>query len=99
MGALRRAGHGGRGIRTGQRPLLEVVRAAGGVPTELFSAIALVTVANGALLTGTMSSRLAYGVARDRLLPNFLTKVLPGMRTPWAAIATTTALSLLLKGS
>ncbi|MEW1612741.1 MULTISPECIES: APC family permease [unclassified Streptomyces] len=77
-------------------PLLEVVRAAGGVPPELFSAIALVAVANGALLTGIMSSRLAYGMARDGLLPGFLTKVLPGRRTPWAAIATTTALSLLL---
>ncbi|MGW7090762.1 APC family permease [Streptomyces sp. NPDC054874] len=77
-------------------PLLEVVRAAGGVPAELFSAIALVAVANGALLTGIMSSRLAYGMARDGLLPRFLTKVLPGRRTPWAAIATTAALSLLL---
>ncbi|MCX4238647.1 APC family permease [Streptomyces ortus] len=77
-------------------PLLEVVRAAGGVPTKVFSAIALVAVANGALLTGIMSSRLAYGMARDGLLPNFLTKVLPGRRTPWAAIAATTALSLLL---
>ncbi|WP_240660194.1 APC family permease [Streptomyces sp. WAC 01529] len=77
-------------------PLLEVVREAGGVPTELFSAIALVAVANGALLTGIMSSRLAYGMARDGLLPGFLTKVLPGRRTPWASIAATTALSLLL---
>ncbi|MFC8536614.1 APC family permease [Streptomyces sp. NPDC057249] len=77
-------------------PLLEVVRTAGAVPTWLFSAIALVAVANGALLTGIMSSRLAYGMARDRLLPRFLTAVLPGRRTPWAAIAATTALSLLL---
>ncbi|MYT82357.1 amino acid/polyamine/organocation transporter, APC superfamily [Streptomyces sp. MnatMP-M77] len=77
-------------------PLLEVVRTAGGVPAELFSAIALVAVANGALLTGIMSSRLAYGMARDGLLPRFLTKVLPGRRTPWAAIAATSALSLLL---
>ncbi|WP_260421508.1 APC family permease [Streptomyces candidus] len=77
-------------------PLLEVVRAAGGVPPELFSAVALVAVANGALLTGIMSSRLAYGMAQDGLLPGFLTKVLPGRRTPWAAIAATGALSLLL---
>lgn len=77
-------------------PLLEVVREAGGVPTSLFSAIALVAVANGALLTGIMSSRLAFGMARDGLLPGFLTKVLPGRRTPWASIAATTALSLLL---
>ncbi|MER7722419.1 APC family permease [Streptomyces sp. NPDC096323] len=77
-------------------PLLEVVRKAGGVPTELFSAIALIAVANGALLTGIMASRLAYGMARDGLLPRFLARVLPGRRTPWAAIAATTALSLLL---
>ncbi|WP_433549317.1 APC family permease [Streptomyces sp. CA-294286] len=77
-------------------PLLEVVRAAGGVPPEVFSAVALVAVANGALLTGIMSSRLAYGMAQDGLLPGFLTKVLPGRRTPWAAIAATGALSLLL---
>lgn len=77
-------------------PLLEVVEEAGGVPTRLFSAIALVAVANGALLTGIMSSRLAYGMARDGLLPAPLTKVLPGRRTPWAAIAVTTLLAMLL---
>ncbi|MFF5437883.1 APC family permease [Streptomyces achromogenes] len=77
-------------------PLLEVVKEAGGVPPKLFSAIALVAVANGALLTGIMSSRLAYGMARDGLLPRFLTRVLPGRRTPWASIAATTALSFLL---
>ncbi|MEV6780970.1 APC family permease [Streptomyces sp. NPDC051098] len=77
-------------------PLLEVVKAAGGVPSWLFSAIALVAVANGALLTGIMSSRLTYGMARDGLLPSGLTKVLPHRRTPWVAIATTTALSALL---
>ncbi|GGL62125.1 amino acid transporter [Streptomyces fumigatiscleroticus] len=77
-------------------PLLEVVHAAGGVPPRLFGAVALVAVANGALLTGIMASRLAYGMARDGLLPGVLTKVLPGRRTPWAAIAATTALSVLL---
>ncbi|WP_371621524.1 APC family permease [Streptomyces sp. NBC_01116] len=77
-------------------PLLSVVEIAGGVPVQLFSVIALIAVANGALLTGIMSSRLAYGMARDGLLPQFLAKVLPGRRTPWAAIATTTLLSVLL---
>ncbi|MFF4091877.1 APC family permease [Streptomyces nigra] len=77
-------------------PLLEVVKEAGGVPDRLFSAIALVAVANGALLTGIMSSRLAYGMAKDGLLPSPLTKVLPGRRTPWAAIAVTTLLAMLL---
>ncbi|MGA5884755.1 APC family permease [Streptomyces cellulosae] len=77
-------------------PLLEVVKEAGGVPPKLFSAIALVAVANGALLTGIMSSRLAYGMAKDGLLPGALTKVLPGRRTPWAAIAVTSRLAMLL---
>lgn len=77
-------------------PLLEVVKAAGGVPVWLFSAIALVAVANGALLTGIMSSRLAYGMARDGLLPGVLARVLPRRRTPWVAIAVTTGLAMLL---
>ncbi|MFI7275266.1 APC family permease [Streptomyces sp. NPDC049879] len=77
-------------------PLLEVVHAAGGVPDRLFSFIALVAVANGALLTGIMTSRLTYGMARDGLLPSFLTRVLPRRRTPWAAIIVTTALSMCL---
>ncbi len=77
-------------------PLLEVVEAAGGVPTRLFSAIALVAVANGALLTGIMCSRLTYGMARDGLLPAVLTRVLPGRRTPWVAIAVTTSLAMVL---
>ncbi|MFI9343594.1 APC family permease [Streptomyces sp. NPDC052773] len=82
-------------------PLLEVVKEAGGVPLLLFSAIALVAVANGALLTGIMASRLAFGMARDGLLPSPLAKVLPGRRTPWAAIAATTApaMALALTGS
>lgn len=77
-------------------PLLEVVRAAGIVPPVLFSVVALVAVANGALLTGIMSSRLAYGMARDGLLPSVLGRVLPGRRTPWVAVLVTTALSALL---
>ncbi|WP_394275533.1 APC family permease [Luteococcus sp.] len=77
-------------------PLLEVVRAAGGVPVVVFSLIALVAVANGALLTGIMGSRLAYGMARDGLLPSALGRVLPRRRTPWVAILATTGLSLVL---
>ena len=51
-------------------PLLDVVSAAGvGVPDWAFSAIALIAVANGALLTMIMSSRLAFGMAEHGLLP------------------------------
>ncbi|MFD3426903.1 APC family permease [Nocardia fluminea] len=77
-------------------PLLEVVRAAGGIPDRLFSVIALIAVANGALLTGIMSSRLAYGMANDGLLPPVLGRVLATRRTPWVAILATSSVSLVL---
>jgi amino acid transporter len=78
-------------------PLLSVVSASGvGVPDWLFSAIALVAVANGALLTMIMSSRLAYGMAEHGLLPEVLSRVLPQRRTPWVAIVVTTAVAMVL---
>lgn len=83
-------------LASSSAPLLQVVHAAGFVPPVVFSVIALVAVSNGALLTGIMSSRLTYGMARDGLLPAVLGRVLPGRRTPWVAIIVTTVLSLLL---
>ncbi|MBA1272680.1 APC family permease [Stutzerimonas azotifigens] len=78
-------------------PLLDVVRATGyAVPDGLFAVVALVAVANGALLTMIMSSRLAYGMADHGLLPEPLTRVLPRRRTPWVAIIATTLLAMLL---
>lgn len=77
-------------------PLLEVVRAAGGVPLEVFSVVALVAVANGALLTMIMASRLAYGMAEEGLLPAVFGRVLPGRRTPIVAIVVTTAVAMVL---
>lgn len=78
-------------------PLLDVVSAAGvGVPDWLFSAIALVAVANGALLTMIMSSRLTYGMAEHGLLPSVLSRVLPQRRTPWVAIVATTVVAMCL---
>lgn len=78
-------------------PLLDVVAAAGvGVPAWLFSLIALVAVANGALLTMIMASRLTYGMSEQGLLPGVLGRVLPKRRTPWVAILTTTLIAMLL---
>lgn len=78
-------------------PLLEVVDAAdAGIPPWVFSLVALVAVANGALLTMIMASRLTFGMARDGLLPVALAKVLPGRKTPWAAIVATTAVAMVL---
>lgn len=78
-------------------PLLEVVKASGvSVPAWLFSLIALIAVANGALLTMIMASRLTYGMAEQGLLPDVLARVLPRRRTPWVAIVTTTVVAMLL---
>lgn len=78
-------------------PLLEVVKASHlGIPPQLFAFIALVAVANGALLTMIMSSRLAYGMSRQGLLPNALCYVLPERRTPWVAIVATTVVAIIL---
>jgi APA family basic amino acid/polyamine antiporter len=78
-------------------PLLSVIEAtATGIPSWLFSAIALVAVANGALLTMIMSSRLAYGMGKQGLIPSGFSKVLPNRRTPWVAIVVTTVLAMVL---
>jgi amino acid transporter len=83
-------------------PLLEVVRVSGlDISPRVFAFIALIAVANGALLTMIMASRLTYGMARLGLLPEALGKVLPHRRTPWAAIIATTlvAIALTLTGT
>ncbi len=78
-------------------PLLSVVAASGvGIPDTVFSLIALIAVANGALLTMIMASRLTFGMAEHRLLPSALGAVLSHRRTPWAAIIATTAVAMLL---
>lgn len=78
-------------------PLLDVVAATGvAVPDWLFALIALIAVANGALLTMIMSSRVTYGMAEQGLLPGVLARVLPGRRTPWVAIVATTVIAMLL---
>lgn len=77
-------------------PLLAVVDAAGGVPSWLFGLVALIAVANGALLTMIMASRLTYGMAEEGLLPSVLGRTLPRRRTPWVAIVVTTVLAVVL---
>lgn len=77
-------------------PLLEVVHVADVVPDTVFSLVALVAVANGALLTMIMSSRLTYGMASQQLLPPVLARVLPGRKTPAVAIVVTTLVAIAL---
>jgi basic amino acid/polyamine antiporter, APA family len=78
-------------------PLLEVVEQGPlGISTKLFSFIALMAVANSALINLIMASRLVYGMADRGNLTPVLGTILPGRRTPAAAIAFTTAIAAVL---
>ena len=78
-------------------PLLEVVREGPlGIPTKLFAGIALLAVANGALINMIMASRLVYGMSVRGVVPRIFDKVHPGRHTPIAAIIFTTGLAMLL---
>ncbi|MDC7827874.1 MULTISPECIES: APC family permease [Pseudomonas] len=84
-------------LKASGAPLMDVLGASGlGVPTRVFAVIALIAVANGALLTMIMASRLAYGMARQGLLPAVLGRVLPRRQTPGIAILATTAVAIAL---
>ncbi len=78
-------------------PLLAVVAASGvAVPPGLFSIIALIAIANGALLFMVMASRVGYGLAEAELLPRAFGRVLPGRRTPWVSIVVVAGLTIVL---
>ena len=76
-------------------PLVEVVTVgAPGLPIgDILPFISMFAVANSALINMLMASRLIYGMAKQRVLPPVLGKVHPARRTPWVAIAFTTALA------
>jgi amino acid transporter len=79
-------------------PLLEVVHV--GAPDlgadRVFSAVSIIAVSNTMLINMLMASRLLYGMARRDVLPGAFGRLLAGRRTPWVAIAFTTALAVLL---
>ena len=78
-------------------PLLEVVEQGPlGIPTKLFSFIALMAVANGALINMIMASRIVYGMAKEGIVARGFARVLPGRRTPVAGILFTTAIAVVL---
>ncbi|MDN3905817.1 APC family permease [Arthrobacter sp. YD2] len=78
-------------------PLLAVVGASGvAIPPGLFSIIALIAIANGALLFMVMASRVGYGLAEAELLPRAFSRVLPGRRTPWVSIVVVAGLTIVL---
>ncbi len=63
-------------------PLLLMARHAAWFSPEVFSAIAIVAVANGVLIEIVMLGRLLYGMARRGLLPRALAAVASRQRTP-----------------
>ena len=78
-------------------PLLEVVEQGPlDIPLKLFAFIALLAVANGALINMIMASRLVYGMARRDVVPKVFSRVLSGRRTPHIAIAFTTLIAVVL---
>ena len=78
-------------------PLLEVVKQGPlGIDTKVFSAIGLLALSNGALINMIMASRLLYGMSREGVLPKPFAVVHSGRRTPWVAIAFTTAVAIAL---
>jgi APA family basic amino acid/polyamine antiporter len=78
-------------------PLLEVVKAGPvAIPPRLFSAIALMAVANTALINMIMASRLLYGMAEQGVMPRVLGWTHRTRQTPWVAIVFTTLLALAL---
>src|ERR687896_1443098 len=78
-------------------PLLEVVeRGPIGIPTQLFAAIALLAVSNGALINMIMASRIIYGMGDQGVMPTVFSSVHPGRRTPWVSILFTAAIALIV---
>jgi amino acid transporter len=78
-------------------PLLEVVdQGPLAVSTELFAAIALFALTNGALINLIMASRLVYGMSSEGIVPKALGRVHPERRTPWVAIVFTASLAAIL---
>lgn len=75
-------------------PLAEVMeRAAPWFPEIAFVAITIFAVANTALLNYVMGTRLAYGMARQGLLPRLLGRVHPTRRTPHVAVVVLLAIA------
>jgi basic amino acid/polyamine antiporter, APA family len=78
-------------------PLLEVVQLGPlAMSTDVFSAIALFALANGALINLIMASRLVYGMSREGILPGIFGRVHEGRRTPWVAIVFTASVAMAL---
>jgi amino acid transporter len=78
-------------------PLLEVVEQGPlDISTRLFAFIALMAVANSALINMIMASRIVYGMADQGIVARIFGRTLPSRRTPVVAILFTTAIAVVL---
>lgn len=80
-------------------PLALIFERATGHSGKVISAIAVVSVLNGALIQIIMASRVIYGLGRRNLLPSWLGAVHPRTRTPVAATLLCAALVIFLSTS
>ena len=77
--------------------LLEVVRQGfPAFPGWLFAIIACIAVTNTCLVALITSSRIMYGMARERVVPRIFARTHQSRRTPWVAIIFTTVIALIL---
>jgi len=72
-------------LAASEAPLAQIFGAVSGHDTGIFSVIALLAVVNGVLIQIVMSSRILYGLARQKQLPAMLGYVSPLTRTPIVA--------------
>ncbi|MBI4158694.1 amino acid permease [Candidatus Woesearchaeota archaeon] len=74
-------------LSTSKAPLATVAATAfGGYAFILLGIIALFSTSNTVLITLVTTSRLVYGMAKEKGLPKFLALIHERTRTPWAAI-------------
>jgi APA family basic amino acid/polyamine antiporter len=60
----------------------------------IFSAIALFAITNTVLITLIAGSRMIYGMAREKLFPDILTKINSKTKTPWVAVVVIMLISI-----
>ena len=86
-------------IASSQAPLSSVVsEVLGPVGGIIMSFIALFATANTVLIMMIVTSRMMYGMARDKALPEGLSKVSPKFKTPALAILVTMILTIIPLG-
>jgi amino acid transporter len=87
-------------LEASDTPLVLVVEAgAPDIPIDrILPFISMFAVANSALINMMMASRLLYGMSKQGVIPQSLSKVHARNRTPWTSILFTTALSCGLIG-